>query len=143
MHWLTHLVTCHHSLELNGRSIRCREDRNPDADGGDDDEDMGESAHARPSTAPQRPRGPPRGSKGEGGPKVTEPTKVFVTSLTWDTTEDDLEAYFSTVGAVVGTEILASRKGRSMGSGVVEFADAASVPLAIAKLSNTDLKGKK
>ena len=103
---------------------------------------MGETVPVRPATTPTRTRGPPRGAKVEGGPKVTEPTKVFVTSLTWDTTEDDLEGYFSTVGAVLGTEILASRKGRSMGSGVVEFADAASVPLAIAKLSNTDLKGK-
>ena len=131
------IISC---IELNGRSIRCREDRNPDADGGDDDDEVGDTTPA--ATTPTRTRGPPRGAKVEGeGPKITEPTKVFVTSLTWDTTEDDLEGYFSTVGAVVGTEILASRKGRSMGSGVVEFADAASVPLAVAKLSKTDLKG--
>ena len=124
--------------ELKGRIIRCREDRVPEEDGVAEESPEAHTAHtavAAPATKPDHTT-----KKATSG--IAEPTKVFVTSLTWDTTEDDLAEYFGLVGAVSSATILSSRKGRSMGSGIVEFADKSSVAEAIARLSNVDFKGR-
>jgi len=104
------------------------------AAGGGDGEVV-ESAVA--TRAPRQPK--PRVADED---RIPEPTKVFVTSLTWDTTKEDLREYFGGIGEVVHTEVLATRKGRSMGSGIVEFTDAKFVERAIAQLSNQDFKGR-
>lgn len=131
-------VAIMNETDLKGRVIRCREDRVPDEN---------EATHEDP-TDPQNAgtaatyalRVESTNRKIAGG--VAEPNKVFVTSLTWDTTKEDLAAYFGQVGAVTSATILSSRKGRSMGSGIVEFADTASVADAISRLSNVDFKGR-
>lgn len=136
-----HAVATLNETEFKGRSIRCREDRSP----GDEQEDDGEISGgggggevvAGPSTLNARPptRRPSQG-------KVPEPKKVFVTSLTWDTTESDMIAHFGQVGPVVSAEILSTKKGRSMGSGIVEFHDETSVALAVTQFSGQDFKGR-
>ena len=132
-------VAIMNETELKGRMIRCREDRVPD----DDEVAPEESPDVPHSTvaavAPRtRTENPTRKTTGS----IAEPTKVFVTSLTWDTTEDDLAQYFGQIGTVSSTTVLSSRKGRSMGSGIVEFADKSSVAEAISRLSNVDFKGR-
>ena len=132
-------VAIMNETELKGRMIRCREDRVPD----DDEvapEEFPEVPHSTVTAAAPRTRAENPARKATG--TIAEPTKVFVTSLTWDTTEDDLKQYFGQVGAVATATVLSSRKGRSMGSGIVEFADKSSVAEAISKLSNVDFKGR-
>lgn len=131
-------VAIMNETELKGRTIRCREDRVPDEDEalGDDNPIM---SHG-PSGGAINPKSEHSLKKGSGG--IVEPNKIFVTSLTWDTTEEDLTAYFGLVGPVTSAAILSSRKGRSMGSGIVEFSDKASVNEAISRFSNVDFKGR-
>ena len=132
-------VAIMNETELKGRMIRCREDRVPEEEEAAV-EDVPDARHGAVATVSPRARVEPATKKTLGA--IAEPTKVFVTSLTWDTTEDDLAQYFGLVGAVTSTTILSSRKGRSMGSGIVEFADKASVAEAISRLSNVDFKGR-
>lgn len=132
-------VAIMNETELKGRMIRCREDRVPDEEEAAVEE-VPDARHGAVATVSPRARVEPATKKTLGA--IAEPTKVFVTSLTWDTTEDDLAQYFGLVGAVTSTTILSSRKGRSMGSGIVEFADKASVAEAISRLSNVDFKGR-
>jgi RNA recognition motif-containing protein len=131
-------VSVMNETELKGRMIRCREDRVPD-----DDEIALETAHEtqQGAVAIASPVKTDHSVRKNGG-GIAEPKKVFVTSLTWDTTEDDLAGYFGTVGTVTSATILSSRKGRSMGSGIVEFADKESVNDAISRFSNVDFKGR-
>ena len=132
-------VAIMNETELKGRMIRCREDRVPDEEEAAVEE-VPDARHGAVATVSPRARVEPATKKTLGA--IAEPTKVFVTSLTWDTTEDDLAQYLGLVGAVTSTTILSSRKGRSMGSGIVEFADKASVAEAISRLSNVDFKGR-
>lgn len=131
-------VAIMNETDLKGRMIRCREDRVPD------ENEVTHEDHADPqnvgTAAAYALRVESTNRKIAGG--VAEPNKVFVTSLTWDTTKEDLAAYFGLVGAVTSATILSSRKGRSMGSGIVEFADTASVADAISRFSNVDFKGR-
>jgi RNA recognition motif-containing protein len=138
-------VAIMNETELKGRMIRCREDRVP----GEDEIPAEDTSEQKgPSDAPvgapvprvRPPRAETAARKVNNG--VAEPNKVFVTSLTWDTTEDDLAEYFGTVGPVSTATILSTGKGRSMGSGIVEFADSTSVAEAISRLSNIDFKGR-
>lgn len=136
-------VAIMNETELKGRMIRCREDRVPGEDevAADDSAEKGQSHEPVVSAPRVRPaRAETSARKVNNG--VAEPNKVFVTSLTWDTTEDDLAEYFGTVGPVSTATILSTGKGRSMGSGIVEFADGTSVAEAIARLSNVDFKGR-
>jgi RNA recognition motif-containing protein len=118
--------------ELKGRPIRCREDRHPDTDdryrgdndedgGGDGDEDYGSGdlddvgtspAGSRRSGPPRDRHRPSRGPPAGGGPKVADPTRVFVTNLAWDATDADVRQHFSAIGPVASATVLSSRKGR-------------------------------
>jgi RNA recognition motif-containing protein len=136
--------------ELNGRKIRCREDRLPSADGGADVKSMeGDAPLASASaSASLKAAAPPRKAAAGGGAideasRVPEPTKVFVTGLSWETTSEDLGHYFSSIGPVANTEVLTTRKGRSMGSGVVQFADESFVSAAVAQLGGKDFMGRR
>ena len=125
--------------ELKGRKIRCREDRNP-ADDIAEDEVEGAPAPATGAAKPPRAK---KAAKAADENRPAEPNKVFVTSLTWDTTEEGLVEFFRQCGDVVGAEILSTKKGRSMGSGIVEFTSPEGAAAAIAQLSNQDFLGRK
>jgi len=126
--------------ELMGRQIRCREDRTPVDDSAEAEEGEVEAPEAA-AKAP-RSRGAKKSSK-RSEDSVPEPNKVFVTSLPWDSTEEDLTQFFSQAGQVTNAEILSTKKGRAMGSGIVEFADATGAANAIAQLTDQDFKGRK
>jgi len=66
----------------------------------------------------------------------------YVGNLSWDVDENQLSEYFSTVGKVNNTVILRRGK-RSLGSGIVEFADVASANEAISSLNDSEMNGRK
>lgn len=124
--------------ELKGRKIRVREDRIP-ADGGGEEDGVEPAATGVVGTtrAPRVKKTRPTDEE-----RVPEPNKVFVSSLSWDTTIDDLVQLFSSIGHVVGAEVLSTKKGRAMGAGIVEFGDSSYINPAIEQLTNHNLKGR-
>lgn len=69
--------------------------------------------------------------------------KVFVGSLSWDTTNDSLAAHFSTVGTVTKADVLMDKMtGKSKGFGFVEFATEAEAQAAVEKLNQSELDGR-
>lgn len=118
---------------LDGRQIKCREDRNVDGEDNADGSDSGNNG--------KQSKGGNRG--GDSAEKVLVPNKVFVTSLSWDTTSDDLLSLFSTCGEVVSSEVLKTKKGKSLGHGIIEFQDPDSAVEAIERLNDKDLDNRK
>jgi RNA recognition motif-containing protein len=101
--------------ELDGRKITVREDR----------------------------RGAPSTDEAlEASAEEAKGTKVFVRSLSWDTTDDSLREFFSRAGHVLSATIRTTSRGRSTGTGVVEFADADAAAVAIDALNNQELDGR-
>lgn len=95
--------------------------------------------------APAATASAPKVAKVPGGPapdKVASPTKVFVTNLSWETTDNDLETYFSRIGAVKSAIVKKSKSGRSFGQGIVEFVADSDTAEAIDRLNNTELDGR-
>jgi RNA recognition motif-containing protein len=127
--------------ELKGRAIRVREDRAPEDDPVEEASNLGQTKAAAVAPVSKSVKKVPRKSP-EDRSNVPEPNKVFVTSLTSDVTNELLAEYFGTIGTVVSAEILSTRKGRSICSGIVCFEDNASVTESIAKLSNVDFRGR-
>ena len=69
--------------------------------------------------------------------------KLFVGSLPWSTTNDDLQQLFSQHGAVTSaTVVMDKMTGRSRGFGFVEFENDAEADAAIAALNGSDLDGR-
>jgi len=65
-------------------------------------------------------------------------TKLFVGSLPFETSEDQLQALFATHGSVSSTKIISDREtGQSRGFGFVEMADDAQAQAAIQKLNGS------
>lgn len=123
--------------ELDGRTIKCREDRAIDTNGSGNGVlpaggGVNPVAGMQPDAVGGEAVGP--GNPAVGGGRVRDPNKVFVTSLSWQTTGEKLEEICSTVGKVVSAEILMNKKGRSLGHGVVHFADPAAATAAVATL---------
>lgn len=121
--------------ELDGRTIKCREDRAIDANkNGNGVVPSGGAQFAADSGSGG---GNGSGNPAAGGGRIRDLNKVFVTSLSWETTGEELERICSTVGEVVSAEVLMTKKGRSLGHGVVHFADPASAAAAVARLDRT------
>jgi RNA recognition motif-containing protein len=102
--------------ELDGRVIRCREDRSLDHSVGD------------ASSGGYASRSPQLSEKKEVavGDRVLDPTRLFITSLPWSVTSASLLAILSVAGKVVACDVLFTKKGRSLGHAVVELADSAT-----------------
>jgi RNA recognition motif-containing protein len=125
--------------ELGGRHIKCREDRNPDLA---DDVHQDESHDA--TITPSKPNARIKKDRVVVADESREldHQKVFVANIPWNTTKEDLVALFGTVGPVVAAEVLSTKKGRAMGSGIVEFVEAKSATAAINQLSGKELSGR-
>lgn len=65
--------------------------------------------------------------------------KLFVGSLDWNTTEDELNAFFAELGDVEEAIIIKDHQGRSKGFGFVTYTDDASADKAIADLDGKQL----
>ena len=69
--------------------------------------------------------------------------RLFVGSLPYKITEDEMKDFFAQVGEVVSVRIITDRDtGRSKGFGFVEMADDAAGDKAIAELNNKELAGR-
>jgi RNA recognition motif-containing protein len=69
--------------------------------------------------------------------------KLFVGSLPWATTSDDLQQLFSQHGTVASASVITDKmSGRSRGFGFVEFENDAEADAAMNALNNTDYQGR-
>lgn len=69
--------------------------------------------------------------------------KLFVGSLAWATTDDELAAHFATAGTVASAKVITDRDtGRSRGFGFVEFENDAEADVAIEQLNGSNLGGR-
>lgn len=70
-------------------------------------------------------------------------TKLFIGSLSYNVTEDQLRELFETAGTVTSASIIMDRDtNRSKGFGFVEMADDQEAQAAIANLNGKDLGGR-
>jgi cold-inducible RNA-binding protein len=70
-------------------------------------------------------------------------TKLFVGSLPYSVTDDDLADLFKEFGTVASAKVIFDREtNRSKGFGFVEFEDDAAAKAAIDKLNNTEVQGR-
>lgn len=69
--------------------------------------------------------------------------KLFIGSLSWDTTDDQLKELFSTVGAVVSATVIIDREtGKSKGFGFVEMSSEQEAQAAIQGLNGKFLDNR-
>ena len=69
--------------------------------------------------------------------------KLFVGSLAWETTEDELRDLFAQFGEVEEAIIISDRdSGRSKGFGFVTFVNDEEADKAVEALNGSDLKGR-
>jgi len=70
--------------------------------------------------------------------------KIYVGSLSYDTTDDGLKAVFSAIGTVLSSVVIKDREtGRSKGFGFVEMENEEDVQKAIDALDGSELDGRK
>lgn len=70
-------------------------------------------------------------------------TKLFVGSLPWSTTDDQLKEFFAAVGEVTSATVIIDREtNRSKGFGFVEMANDDEAKAAIDQLNGKELGGR-
>lgn len=70
-------------------------------------------------------------------------SKLFVGSLAYSVTDDQLAEAFAQVGSVVSAKVIMDREtGRSKGFGFVEMSSDDEAKAAVEKLNDTDLSGR-
>lgn len=70
-------------------------------------------------------------------------TKLFVGSLSWDTTDDSLRNFFAQVGTVASARVITDRQtGRSRGFGFVEYESDEEAKRAMEELTGKELDGR-
>ncbi|GAB0494619.1 hypothetical protein MMPV_005913 [Pyropia vietnamensis] len=72
----------------------------------------------------------------------TQPARVFVGNLSWETRSPSLEAHMQRAGEVIRAEVFTEASGRSAGCGIVEYASAEMASMAIQTLNDTVLDGR-
>lgn len=69
--------------------------------------------------------------------------KIFVGNLSWDTTDDSLNQFFSSIGTVTSAKVMTDKfTGRSRGFGFVEMASDEDADKAINELNGQSLDGR-
>ena len=70
-------------------------------------------------------------------------TKLFVGSLSWNVSDDQLRDFFAAAGTVVSASVITDRdSGRSKGFGFVEMSSDDEAKKAIAELNGKELDGR-
>ena len=70
-------------------------------------------------------------------------TKLFVGSLSWNTTSEELQTAFAGCGDIVEAKVVTDHDtGRSRGFGFVTYSDAESATRAIEELDGSSLDGR-
>lgn len=83
------------------------------------------------------------GDKGKGKGKRQSGPAVYVAGLSFQTTTDDLRAYFQQAGEVTYANVMTDREtGRSRGCGKVAFASEADMDNAISQFNQTEFDGR-
>lgn len=71
------------------------------------------------------------------------PTRLFVGNLTYNSTENDLQDYFSQAGTVVSVDIMQDRAtGRSRGFAFIEMGTQADADKAVEMFHQKDFQGR-
>jgi RNA recognition motif-containing protein len=74
---------------------------------------------------------------------VSEMKKLFVGSLSWNTSDQELENAFSAFGEVTEAKVITDRNtGRSRGFGFVSFEQDEAADKALQEMNNTELDGR-
>ena len=69
--------------------------------------------------------------------------KLFIGSISWDTTEEGLQEFFAQAGTVVSAKIITDRmSGRSKGFGFVEMSTPEEAQTAVEMLNEKELDGR-
>ena len=69
--------------------------------------------------------------------------KLFVGSLSWDTTDASLRDLFSSIGSVVSAQVIMDKfSGKSRGFGFVEMETEEDAQRAVSELNGKDLDGR-
>ncbi len=69
--------------------------------------------------------------------------KLFVGSLSWNTTDDTLRDFFAKVGTVTSAKVITDKyTGKSRGFGFVEMASDEEAKKAVKELENKELDGR-
>lgn len=69
--------------------------------------------------------------------------KLFVGSLSWDTTDDTLRNFFASAGSVVSARVITDKfSGRSRGFGFVEMSTPEEAEKALNELNGKELDGR-
>ncbi len=69
--------------------------------------------------------------------------KLFVGSLSWNTTEEDLKSLFAEAGEIEEVKIITDREtGRARGFGFVTFANSEDATTAIERFDGCELDGR-
>lgn len=69
--------------------------------------------------------------------------KLFVGSIAWSVSDDDLAKFFSSAGTVVSAKVITDRDtNRSKGFGFVEMSSDEEAKAAIDQLNGKDLNGR-
>ncbi len=70
-------------------------------------------------------------------------TKLFVGSLSWNTTDDQLKDFFASAGTVVSATVIFDREtNRSKGFGFVEMSNDDEAKAAVDQLNGKELDGR-
>ncbi len=70
-------------------------------------------------------------------------TNLFVGSLSWNVTSDELKDFFAQVGTVVSANVITDRdSGRSKGFGFVEMSSDEEAKKAVDELNGKELDGR-
>jgi RNA recognition motif-containing protein len=84
-----------------------------------------------------------REARAAQGDKRTIPCRLFVGSLSWGTSEEDLRTAFGEYGKVADAVVVQDRDtGRSRGFGFVTFEDRKDASRAIGQLDGAELDGR-
>lgn len=97
---------------------------------------------AAPAAAPLKTIGEITGVSRIAENKVASTNKIYVGNLSWETTDEDLETYFSRLGETKSASVRRTKVGRSLGQGIVEYVESSAASEAVDRLNNTTLDGR-
>jgi RNA recognition motif-containing protein len=70
------------------------------------------------------------------------PFKCCASNFPFEVTNEELHEYFSTIGVVKSAEINYTKRGRNVGTAIIEYEDSACVHMAIGQLNDSYLMGR-
>src|SRR5947207_9268958 len=74
---------------------------------------------------------------------MSNPVRLFVGNLSWQTAENDLQDYFAQAGAINSVNLMLDKvTGKSRGFAFIEFASAEEANKAVEQFNNKDFQGR-